>query len=214
MSEHARKVRLATIESFADDLATEGFIEADRRGPAEEWSGLVRHGNDSTLCVVQLSDNFPFAPPRVFLPEYTSDRSWHREKTGALCLWSEAEKIGLPWLDPIQIRSKVEAWLTADASGWRDQPPALDLEAYIEPDVELRFVHIEDWTKIRDQWLIFEVSSLVPSRLDVRSATAGTAEFRRNRSATIGRAVDIGEQSRPVETWSQLADLIRPGFSS
>ena len=86
---------------------------------------------------VELPDGFPFRPPfvRVREPELTA-RSWHLnlddKGRGALCLWQHSGGLNdYPWADPLTLLDGVRVWLENDSLGWPDEPPILDVQAYL-----------------------------------------------------------------------------------
>ncbi len=212
--DEAQAVFDETVARFAEDLETEGFSLENPQDPTKDWcwSGQIRAGNSRTLCEIEISDRFPFMPARAFLPEWDSRTRWHRERDGALCLWTDEDRAGLPWLDAKRLRAKAEAWIDADLLDWEGQLPAMDLEAYLETDPNQRFVLIEDWDSVNRKWLLFATDEQTSTRVVVSQVFSNTAPFKKHRELTAGIAVDIGEQIKPIGGWSdleaQLADSL------
>ena len=145
----AEEVVAATVGAFDEQLHRVGFQQVgDPSGAATswEWDGKVAPLGDPVRVSITLSDRFPFAPPRVRLPRYDAAPSWHVESDGTLCLWTTEDRGSLPWLEAGALLSKVEDWLRRDADGWRDDEPALDLEAYYEAD-PLGAAVVVDWNE-------------------------------------------------------------------
>ena len=214
--EEAQAIFDETVARFGEDLETEGFRLVDPDAPTKDrcWSGLIRAGTSRTSCEIRIGEHFPFVPARAFLPEWDSGTRWHRERDGALCLWADEERAGLPWLDAKRLKAKAEAWIDADLLDWEGQPPALDLDAYLETDENLRFILIDDWESVNGKWLLLKTDDSMSTRVAVAKVLSGTSAFKKQRELTAGVAVDVGEQSKPLGEWSDLAGQLLGSLSS
>ena len=96
-----------------------------------EWERNV--GPKGEKVELALADRFPYGPPEVVLPDRLRHMSWHRNILGILCLWDTHSQGDLPWLTVTSLLDRVFAWIENDDSGWTDDEPALDLEAYHVP---------------------------------------------------------------------------------
>ena len=201
------EIETASLARFEDDLLTEGLARKDR-GSATDWAGSVSNGDGKVTVEVRIVDGFPFTPPKVYLPGYVARSGWHQETDGALCLWGEAEGVVLPWLDAKRTIAKIESWLDADAAGWPDDEPALDLEAYLSPDSDLHTVLIEDWNDLDGRWLILQKDGIVPTRLSVAETHQKSAALKKSKASFVGVAVDLGEIQRPIRDWDGLAAVL------
>jgi ThiF family len=86
---------------------------------------------------IELPDGFPFRSPfvRIREPELTA-RSWHLnlddDGRGVLCLWQHSGGLNdYPWADPLILLDRIREWLENDNLGWPDEPPILDVHAYL-----------------------------------------------------------------------------------
>jgi hypothetical protein len=194
---------------FTSDLVTEGLIRLPSAdNTIERWEGRVLAGAAYTDVRIELGPDFPFKPPRVFLPSHLSATGWHRELDGALCLWTQDDGRRLPWLDAKEVLQKAEAWLRSDLDGWVDAWPGMDLEGYLPADAEPYFVLIDDWAAVENRWFALSPDSLVPRRLNVSTIFESSAALKRNAPEHVGFAVEVGELTRPIRAWDDLAQLL------
>lgn len=114
----------ATTADFIEQLEQRGFL-ADGR----HLNGELQVGSSAVGIQIEIPDSFPFVPPVVWPPS-DLPRSWHRELTGAMCLYSADGRENLPWLDPDDFLAASARWLRESFTGWTDDFPDLDLERY------------------------------------------------------------------------------------
>ncbi|WP_448610122.1 ThiF family adenylyltransferase [Geodermatophilus sp. URMC 60] len=218
-------------EEMADALAREGFRRCDDAvDSGEGWCGVLTFrpvgGEDGSVRMtavgIAVPDAFPFAPPKVHPGSqawaemvtgrtfgedyYEPGRGWHRDLDLAMCLFDEADHARLRWADGAVLLEQARAWLAADAAGWPDDAPALDLERYLYPAVDQRVVlygplHDRDGEVLRLQGKRHGVLRLGRPASQVRSGS------RRRRHRWGGDAVLIlaaGELAGPIRHWDDL----------
>jgi molybdopterin/thiamine biosynthesis adenylyltransferase len=149
---------------------------------------------------VALVEGWPYRPCKVRPEKAAGTMSWHQERDRSLCLWTGAED-DRPWASASRVVERTREWFRADAAGWPDDPPDLDLERYFRPaegplvvyhDVE-RLVGGTFKTRTRGA----DAVELVPSSKSV-------AKLR----SSHGWAIDLGELTHPVHDWDEVADRI------
>lgn len=193
-------------ERLTADLAAHGF----EARPARALVGAVSAGLAAPIRVkLTPSNGFPFTPPTV-RPLDDVPLSWHRDPHGNLCLYSGTDAIGAPWLDADALVEHVTGWFRNNEAGWPDDPPLLELDAYI-------------------------VLSAIPTTLVLEQdfnhgdGIGFTARSNRNTSVPVvpwdsvgpmpeglwdrgrGVFVDLGELQTPFFNWEQLVLLLDAG---
>ncbi|MGY1887748.1 ThiF family adenylyltransferase [Blastococcus sp. SYSU DS0753] len=163
--EQLRLTRVDAHEDLVDVLARGGFKRCDDALPncdGSGWRGMLTFTADgdtmarrrATVVDVVVPDEYPFAAPRVHPGNrvwaelatgktlgdeyYEPSRGWHREADLAMCLFDDADHTRLPWADGAALLQQATSWLAADAAGWPDDAPALDLERYLDAAGERR----------------------------------------------------------------------------
>jgi molybdopterin/thiamine biosynthesis adenylyltransferase len=218
-------------EEMADALAREGFRRCDDAvDSGEGWCGVLTFrpvGVEdrrvrSTAVGIAVPDAFPFEPPKIFPGSqvwaemvtgrtfgeeyYEPGRGWHRDLDLAMCLFDEADHARLRWADGAVLLEQARAWLGADAAGWPDDAPALDLERYLYPAADQRVVLYgpldeRDGVVLRLRGKRHGVLRLGHSASQVRSGS------RRRHHRWGGDAVLIltaGELTGPIRNWDDL----------
>jgi molybdopterin/thiamine biosynthesis adenylyltransferase len=201
----ASRLLQGAVDEYSAVLEANGFhaIARESSGDPWEWESEV----SGERVRLRVDDRFPFAVPRVYLPD-RDGRSWHRESDGALCLWLESDRPSRPWLDPARLRAKIEEWIAADAAGWTGEPPALDVEAYLDLDASLRVLQIPEWDGVADRWMLLTPDPILGRRLDIARVVEASASIPKKRDVIIGRALDIGDLAAPLRDWSDLSRLL------
>ena len=205
------------------DRGREGLVHLGFSDDGEQLTGPVRwpelDGPFTARVQITAPPVFPFAPAKVLVtnPGTSLDMTFHLERSGVLCLWEDDWAVDeAPWRDPVQLLDRIRGWLRSTHAGWPDDD-SCDLERYIEQD--------------HTTFLLYDATSLV---LDapVRTTRIGqppgvvvvTAEKRRPRDLDTNRrqrrkdhrlawVADIGAVTRPVRTWSDVANALDPGHA-
>lgn len=191
----------ATRADFVDALEQHGFW---LRGGA--LAGTVPTAAGPRRVVVELGERWPFSPPSVTPepPHAGEQRSWHREVDGGLCLYTENDRNGLPWLDGDAFLAQVTTWFDRDAAGWPGDAPDLDLDRYFaraDPTVTVLYDTLDP--------LVGRFIRLRPERNQTLVVIGhGTAPQKASRRRVFGYCADIGTPDRPPRDWPQLAELL------
>ncbi|MBW3537197.1 MAG: ThiF family adenylyltransferase [Actinobacteria bacterium] len=189
---------LAAREALVNGLVRQGFRLVDDRtllGDLEVHGQTVEHE-------IVLPDDFPIEKPVVRTPGGEGGLSWHRERDGAFCLWSDEEASHLPWASAEAVVERIEEWHRQDALGWPDDPPDLDLERY--------------WPRSGALVIHGSLDELVGRECMVSRGQNGTYQLSRGRASrkqkrirTWGAVVvDVGELERPLHTLDNLLDRL------
>lgn len=195
----------ATRADFVDALEVRGFHPC-----GDTLAGTIATTTGHQNVIIALGEHWPFRPPSVTPdPPGASDQwSWHRETRGALCLYTEDDRNGLPWLDPDAFLKQIAAWFEREAIDWLDDAPDLDLDRYFdaaEPALAVLYDTIEP---------------LLGRRIRLRRGRnrtlevigVGTAPPKGSRHQIFGYCDDIGAPERPPRDWPQIANLL-PGVA-
>jgi len=135
-------------ETFINDLVRRGLrLTSDKSEGARSDAVLT----DSRVTVL-VEDGFPYTPPRV-RTEVPGPMSWHRDCLGYLCLYTARDHDGQPWLDTDAFLARIKEWFAKNDAGWPDDPPALDLEAYLNLPVDSRFILYSDLDTYTDGYV-------------------------------------------------------------
>lgn len=195
----------ATWAELVAGLVTRGF-ELDAEGtPTGEVAYTAEAGDGGTAIVeITCGIGFPFRPPRVRAWDSSDRRSWHQERDGSLCLYTNEDNREWPWLDPQQLIARISEWFTKNAAGWPGHPPDLDVERYLEPGgypALLVYRNIADYigrpVRLR-RCGVADVFELV--------GTGVPPPKRRPRHDVMyGEVVDVGELDHPFHCWDELA---------
>ena len=185
-------------EEFIEALAHRGF-----RLAGNSLFGEVQVPVAGTRTIeVRIPDAFPYAVCQVRPTDGNADIAWHRDPDGWLCLYAANEHSSLPWADPNILLARTVQWFVQDLAGWPDDPPALDLERYIER---------------AEGFVIYGgLDALVgrPIRAQRRShgvvevVGTGTAPKKHRGKYMFGWAEDLGELERPVRDWVGIAAIL------
>lgn len=101
----------ASTFNFIEEMERRGFRADDRT-----LTGTVGDGDGALRIHIDLPSEFPYAPPVVSPPD-DFPRSWHRERSGAMCLYPSDGRDDLPWLDVEQFFALVARWIAESRSG-------------------------------------------------------------------------------------------------
>ncbi|WP_162252806.1 ThiF family adenylyltransferase [Knoellia sp. Soil729] len=95
--------------------------------------------------------------------------------------------------------ARVDEWFSKNDADWPDDPPALDLEAYMNLPVEGRFVLYHDLSEHLD--------SYIQMRLDrnlIHIDSAGHVPKKSRKGLLSGYVTDIGDVDTPPADWNDL----------
>ncbi|MFG1909444.1 ThiF family adenylyltransferase [Kribbella sp. NPDC048928] len=190
----------AASAEFVEQLEQRGF-HADGRMLTGDLPGI-----DGPIELrIELPDAFPFTPPIVSPPnDYPC--SWHRELSGAMCLYPADGRENLPWLDVDNFLRTVARWLDESASGWTADSPDLDLERYFPQLPDEPLVVYGDLDSITNRFIGFRREKNVTRLVGARSIPKGTQGLKRNRA--FGYLAALGEPDTPPASWEDLKVML------
>lgn len=184
-------------EEFIEDMCARGFrLHGDCRtlfGDLEVDGIPVEHH-------IVLPEDFPVAKPIVFTPAGEGGYSWHRDRDGGFCLWSDEEASDLPWGKADAVIARISQWHANDAAGWPDDEPDLDLERY--------------WPQTSEMVVHPDLAPLTGEPCKAKRGAHGVWEITEGKAPPkharwAGAAVvDAGELHHPVHTFDELADVL------
>lgn len=237
MTEPAEQLRLACIharERFADALEQAGFRPVPGRtdvlvgylDTADLSVGEATAASVSCPVEVTIPDGFPYSRPSVrpvmdaelepihvkrpASPLYEPSWGWHRERTGAFCLYVDDDTSGLPWVDATAFLQHATSWLDQDSLGWPDDDGALDLERYLPTAGDRRLVLYTSDEVEPGQHLKLKSGRNHTRRVGgqaARSRKGGRKSAWRWAPGTV-RVVDLGELSAPIRSWDALLEHV------
>jgi hypothetical protein len=134
----------AARSSFVEDLLRLGF----KASSPDALRGVVDWGEEGTENAtevrIEIGPAFPFVPPRVRPIAFESEKSWHLDADGGMCLWDRSQASSdLPWGDASRLVARASEWLQESEKGWPNDEPDLDLERYLQKEVGM-FLYDDD----------------------------------------------------------------------
>lgn len=193
----------ATREDFADALESRGF---SRRTDAA-LVGAVFPAAGREQVRIELGQGWPFGPPTVTPeppPAGNAERSWHDNFDGSMCLYTDDDRNGLPWLDPDAILAKINEWFDQRAAGWQNDAPDLDLDRYFLPADPRPTVLYGDLDRLVGQFVRLRKSG--NNTLTVIGP--GVAPPKSKPRQVFGYCAGLGTLRAPPRNWPQLAELL------
>jgi hypothetical protein len=185
---------------FIEGLEQRGFSP---RG-ADALVGELSVDGAVERVTVRLPEQFPFKPPEVF-PDEAFPRSWHREVSGAMCLYAEAGREALPWLDAGDFVATVLRWLRESAAGWTDDSPDLDLHRYFHRADEDRLLVYGDLGALLGRYVRLKSA---PKTIAVIGVGVPTKNAYAGKGRGFGYVGDIGEPRQPPSDWAAIETLL------
>lgn len=189
----------ATTADFIEQLEQRGFLADDRC-----LSGEIHIDSSAVLIRIEIPESFPFVPPVVWPPE-DFPRSWHRERNGAMCLYSADGRENLPWLCPDDFLHDTALWLRESATGWNSDFPDLDLDRYFAARDEPLVVY-GDLDALSSPFIQLRHETKVTRVIGAGSIPKGTKGLKRNRA--FGYVAAIGEPPKPPTNWDELKAML------
>ena len=199
-------LRLQTTRlDFVDRLERRGFARVTNN----IWHGSVRtpagRAREIEVC---LGEDWPYYPPTVFPLNADVASSWHRDRTGALCLYVEDDRGERPWLDVEALLAHVAGWFDQAETNWSDDTPDLDLERYFDAARPRLLVVYDDLEPLLNR-SIRTKKGFNDTLVIIGAGPVARKAQRRN--FRFGYCADIGTPDRPPKQWSDLEPLIRDG---
>ena len=180
-------------ETFINDLVQQGYRLTGDNSQGAESDAVLAKGQVTIL----IADGFPYRPPRV-LSEEPGPASCHRDRRGEICLYTERDHDGQPWLDVEAFIARIDEWFTKTAQGWPNDPPALDLEAYLGLPADERFVLYADLTRYPDGYVTLRDGH------PIQLVAAQKVPKRSKKGKLSGYLTNIGEVITPPTDWEEL----------
>jgi len=209
---------------MGDQLVQRGFV-------VEEGGRLRGRLTDGLLApadvAIDLVDPFPFVPPKVLPLGVPNVPSWHRDRTGHLCLYNSFDSGDLPWLDVDAFLARIRDWFRQETEGWVHDVPLLELERYLplapEPALLMLASDYEHGQRIHFRALYPRVvdgelrseehnwaQQLLKGWPPGVRARRGTRKGGPVKVARHGYFIEIGEVERPFATWPQFISHLDP----
>ena len=204
MSDWDQRIRTTRLD-FADRIERRGFARISET----TWHGTVIMSSGTTRKVeLSIANGWPYYPPAVLPLDDGVTDSWHRERTGALCLYVDDDRTERPWLDPNNLLTQIASWFDRAISGWPDDTPDLDLERYFERASPTLLVLYDDLEPLLGRSIR---SKKGPNNTVRVTGAAPVARKARRREFRFGYCADIGTPAAPPKQWSDLEPLISDG---
>jgi len=129
-----------------------------------------------------------------------------------MCLFDNADHTRLPWADGSRMLEQASAWLAADAAGWSDDAPALDLDRYLPAAAEQRVLLYgpldgHDGAILRCRPKANGVLRLTGPAPQHRS---GRKSGTRHWGPDAIRITAVGELIAPIRGWDDLCAVVGP----
>jgi hypothetical protein len=195
--------RRAIVDRYVDALVEIGF-RAEGTEPVVVKDHFVPALDREVPLQIDITDAFPYAPPKVIAEDGSGSASWHRDLDNALCLWSTRGEPGAPWMEPEALLERIEDWFLQDARGWPDDPPDLDLDRYWPPAPPAEMlVH----SGLND---LAHGAPITVHRArglrDVRELRPGRGKNRAERRAEPGMFLSLGELAAPPRNIAEILE--------
>lgn len=184
---------------FIEELERRGF-----RADGRILTGSVRDGAGALRVQIELPAGYPFTPP-IVTPPANFPRSWHRELSGAMCLYPTDGRENLPWLDIDDFIDTVALWIRESVTGWTNDFPDLDLDRYFTP-VEEPLVVYGDLNQLNNKFVQLRHLKHLTRVTGPGSIPKGKKRVGRDRS--FGFVTDIGEPTVPPTSWDELKTMV------
>lgn len=183
-------------ETFINALVGRGFrlVRDNSRGSCSDAE--LTDGQVSVL----LEDGFPYSAPRV-RTEVAGPMSWHRDALGFLCLYTSRDHENQPWLAVDAFLARIETWFGKNDVGWPEDPPVLDLEAYLHLPIDTRYVLYSRLDSFTDKYL-----KLREQDGQIQIKVAGKASRKSTKGLLTGYVTDIGQVATPPVSWDDLIE--------
>lgn len=197
-----------TLWEDAIEAATADYVEQlEQRGflaDGQHLSGDLQVDSSVVPIRIEIPDSFPFVPPIVWPPD-DFPRSWHREQSGAMCLYPGDNRENLPWLDADNFLATTGQWLRQSIDGWVGDFPDLDLERYFGQASE-RLVTYGDLDALSSRFIQLRYEKNLTRVVGAGSIPRGSRGLKKNRA--FGYVANIGEPATPPTSWDELTSML------
>lgn len=185
-------------ETFIDALVTRGFTLTKDKSRGSHSDVELTDGRVTVL----LEDGFPYTAPRV-RTEVVGPTSWHRDRAGFLCLYTSSDRDGQPWGDVDVFLARIQEWFDKNDAGWPDDPPVLDLEAYLDLPTDGRYVLYADLDRYSGDYV-----KIREDGNQLRLDGGGKLAKNSTKGFLSGYVTDIGEVTIPPQNWDDLIENV------
>lgn len=152
---------------------------------------------------VTLTRGFPYAPPEVRLTGEPRRASWHMESNGKLCLYNSEDRNHQPWRDVNSFLERIDAWFDNCDKGWPEDPPALDIETYLELPLDRRFLTYPGLQAVPDGYIRLKAGGN-----KIHFLGPGKVPKNTQRGLLSAYLTTLGELETPPRSWSDLVGRI------
>jgi molybdopterin/thiamine biosynthesis adenylyltransferase len=203
----------AATDRWREGLVALGFSDDGERlrGPVP-WLGPG--GSVTARVQITPSEVFPFAPPQVVILDAGAplEPTFHVDDDGVPCLWEDEWAVDeAPWRDPHRLVDRIAAWMQKTVAGWPGDD-SCDLERYLEQDLKT-FVLYDAAALVFDA-PVRTTAGPTPDSITVTTERRRLGDFgagrRHRKDMRLAWVADIGAVTRPVRTWSNVADALGP----
>lgn len=185
-------------ETFINGLVGRGF----RLVHDDSEAAISNATLTGERVTVTLGVGFPYLPPAV-TTRAEVPRTWHQESNGNLCLYTRRDRDNRPWLDPDAFLARIDLWFAKNQQGWPDDPPVLDIEAYLDMPVDARLVIYSGLDQSTGQYLRLRGDDVALHILG-----PGKVPKNSNKGLLSGYVTSIGNLTTPPVTWNDLIGLV------
>lgn len=125
---------IESLESFANELAGDGFVRTKENGSLQIWEGEIHPAfkgmTDAKIMRVGIRNGWPFISPVLFVEGLETN---HLTQDGYVCMWRD-EEVSREWETLGGFYKRIKEWCSQAKSGWQD-------DAGLQDDAYLNFHH-------------------------------------------------------------------------
>lgn len=199
-------------DTFRKELVSRGFYDdGDLLYGSVEWQNGTQQ--KSARISVDITSQYPFAPPKVRIIESDVEPTFHIERNNGspLCLWtSDAPVDSAPWRDVDKFLDWVTGWFIETDKGWPGDNDA-DLERYLDVDgskfIQYNSDNLETGKYYRTVNTAEDVVSIQQELNWKPNPTRKKNRGIRRRERGLCYVIDVGQIDTPIRNWTDLASV-------